>query len=215
MKTPAFALITMLIVITGCQSAPSPTVARTTVPPTQTSVSPTATEAIIGGDPQIFLLALSDLPKGFTVANLGPVSNEDYAKEFKDPDKALAQVREWARLSGYATTFTSGPVAVRVNVGIYKTSIGARASFEDWDTRSKELGFALEPVSASKVGDESKAYTSAFTVQRGNNRIQVTGYTLVFRKANVLVAVTHTTTSGSTSLEETVNYAKIIEAKIR
>lgn len=201
-------LVATLVAVVGCQAALSPTVVTTSAPPT-------APETMIGGDLDKFALALGDLPKGFTVASSGPVSEEDYTKQFKDPDKVLAQAREWGRQSGYNQTFVSGPRIILVRLVTYKTPDGARAFYDNIETQLRDFGVVLEPVPAPKVGDGSKASTYQSMIQRGNTSVQATGYVVSFRKVNLIAAIINASTAGTVSLEETVNYANTIEAKIK
>jgi len=196
--------------VSGPTGIPTWTPLPAPIDPTDAPVPTALTDTPILGDPQAFVLTLTDMPTGFSIVpeNTGYWSNEYIAEQRENPADFLAQLEEWGRINGYSVGYGKpgffGTTYVESSVIIIKTSDGAHDYYEH--LVNEDLRDGWTPVSMPTLADESYALTLTDT---GG-----TFYDVIFRKRNVIGIVLTGAKPGTAVFDDARNFVRVLESCI-
>jgi hypothetical protein len=168
-------------------------------------------------DAKAMVLALSDLPAGFSQEAGYYADNARIAAE--SSSVSPAEYARWGRLSGYEARFTragnGGLVRIESVASTYRSIGGARdslhASFRV-ATGPNEKGWVFKLASIqAPLGDEARLYTTKMTTSGGTHAVL---YVLFWRYRTVKAFLYGGGRQGTVSAESVIALAQTQERKI-
>lgn len=162
--------------------------------------------------------ALADLPTGFIPVplNTGFVSNNELARQAPDPDVVAARLAGWGRINGYNAMYRRdgfaawvGTARITAQLGLYESAAGAQSAANFKEAGYYGLGYV--DVSMPALGATSHAFTRTITA---SNDLVWREYLIQFTQGGVNASVATLATAGTSSFEETMEYARGMVARI-
>ena len=184
-------------------------------------------ETRIDAHPQTFVLTLDDLPPQFAESSdstrSGPTTNEDIAGKRKEPQAVLMKLNDWGRIQGYEALYEAsgfdmlaGTAFVHSWASVFETTEGADAYFEALDTpaMATRAERTLNPVSLPQVADRTKGYTFVQPIHVNDGQMVWKFYRVTFRKHNVVAGVITASLAEGATVDDAVELARTMEARI-
>jgi hypothetical protein len=169
--------------------------------------------AVPAGKASSSVLALSDLPSGFTVFDEGQIVRSDVGTgPREDPSRFDRQAGWKARFRRSGSSDTEGPLVIESRVDVFKSSDGAE---KDFDAYTTELEALLKDSPAAKelddpdVGDEAIGMTN---VQAALEEVRF--YNIVWRQSNVTASLIVQGFEGKLSLDDALALARKQQRRI-
>ncbi len=186
---------------------------------TAVAAAAAATAFAAAPDTKRMVLRLGDLPAGFSLVKSYSVDNALAVKQSKST--TAADFQRWGRITGYEADFSrvaiTGLIVINSNVGLYKTSVGARDSLRDsFATATKPNRFDGQLITfkrvsiGSSLGQEARMYTA----QLSGPGINVTLFAVVWRYKTVKASLLTGGLQGTVDAKDAATLAKKQQARI-
>jgi len=186
---------------------------------TAVAAAAAATAFAAAPDTKRMVLRLGDVPAGFSLVKGYSLDNARAAKESKSA--TAADFQRWGRITGYEVDFSrdaiTGLLVINSNVGLYKTSVGARDSLRDsFATATKPNRFNGQLITfkrvaiGSSLGQEARMYTA----QLSNQGFNVTLFAVVWRYKTVKAPLVTGGLQGTVDAKDAATLAKKQQARI-
>jgi hypothetical protein len=186
-------------------------------------------QAIVIEDAEAVALQIGDVPVGFLEVEgsaMHVTNSESCAGAQGDErDECLSSLEEWGRLDGYQVEYAdndpqaylTGVYRIFGAVSLYQDREGAAEAFRVGADRLQEELRQLEDaasVETTTVGEESLAFVTLDSQPIGTRDVPISLHVVDFRRGNVLVRVGVTAPTALASVDDAVELAQRLDARI-
>lgn len=182
---------------------------------TPSDLIPGQSKPSVYNDASLFVLHEDDLPTGYLVdaGNTRAVTNRDSAKG-RD-ESYLRQLESWGRITGYAsgwrpgTPDVEGPLQVQSSASTFETVGGAVDAYALGIKEAEGTKLTRLELDAG-VGDEARMWTTDVESDLGTLAV----YQIAWRSGQVLAVVAVTSTKGTVTPGDAIEYAQLQQRRI-